>query len=81
MARHNSPYPLRQPYAYYGYVTPFGEEPKETFHLYCPSCQAEELEVLEEVAHNSHFIGDLMRCWVCKHEFRVTQNCWKKVVW
>jgi hypothetical protein len=75
--------PRSQPYAYYGFTLSDGGG---TFHLHCPACQGEEMEIVEE--HQDPFydgdykcIGDLMRCWVCKREFRVTENCWKRVVW
>ena len=73
---------MRSPYAYYGFT-----RDKETFHLHCPECQAEEMEIVEEHQdpffndRDGMYIGDLMRCWVCKREFRVTENCWKRVVW
>lgn len=70
---------VRRPYAFYGY-SEIGS--KETFHLHCPACAAEEIEVVEEaLGGGKHLLGDLARCWICKHEFRVTENCWKRVVW
>jgi len=80
MARHNSPYGAlgaSQPYAFYGF-----QRDREIFHLHCPKCGEEELEIVEELAERGdhRLLGDIMRCWICKHEFAVTENCWRMVM-
>lgn len=43
--------------------------------LLCPECKADEIVILEESVNG--MLGDLAQCWTCKHEFRITDNCWK----
>jgi hypothetical protein len=51
--------------------------PTEAEDLTCPKCGAQELVCLEEAKHSTGNLGDRMQCWICKHEFVVTENCWK----
>jgi hypothetical protein len=67
-------------YAYYSrYPRGFREYPKEALDLKCPKCGAEEIVILEELPDSRipGMIGNLAQCWICKHEFRITENCWK----
>lgn len=46
--------------------------------LTCPACGAEEIVILEESEFGAKgMLGDTAQCWVCKHEFTVTERCWK----
>lgn len=45
--------------------------------LLCPACGAEEIVIVEEVGDSKQMLGDTAQCWICKHEFTVTQTCWK----
>ncbi len=51
---------------------------KEAYDLMCPKCSAEEIVILEEAeGKTQHMVGDLVQCWLCKHEFKITMKCWK----
>jgi hypothetical protein len=51
---------------------------KEAYDLLCQKCNAEEIVILKEAEGKTHHrIGDTVQCWICKHEFIVTENCWK----
>ena len=68
------------PYAYYSRYPDMGKTlwPKEAYDLECPKCHEQEIVLIEEADSDSKMmIGDLVQCWTCKNEFRVTQNCWK----
>jgi len=46
--------------------------------LICPKCGDGRIGIVEEVEFDGPMmLGDLARCWLCKHEFRITENCWK----
>lgn len=82
MARHNSPYRLGYrycpPYCVYSRYPKADEwPPEEAEDLECPKCGAQEITILEEGLGLRAMIGDLAQCWMCKHEFRITENCWK----
>lgn len=50
----------------------------EAYDLHCPACGGDHLKVIGEwVPARLMRLGDKMRCWTCKHEFNVTENCWK----
>jgi hypothetical protein len=66
-----------QPYAIYTrYPEGIGKEHAED--LMCPKCGAEEIVVLREFEFGAYgMLGDTAQCWICKHEFKITENCWK----
>ena len=70
-------------YAYYSSYTSaaFDDDSKyDVLHLRCPKCGAEEIEIVGELAPAEYIprmLGDRARCWMCKHEFTVTENCWR----
>lgn len=65
------------PYAFYTrYPDVFGGSCAED--LLCPACGAEEIVIIEEDEFGAKgMLGDRAQCWICKHEFTVTENCWK----
>jgi hypothetical protein len=63
-----------QPFAFYTRY-PEGIAGSLAEDLLCPECGAEEIVILKETADG--MLGDLAQCWNCKHEFTITDNCWK----
>lgn len=50
----------------------------EAYDLTCPACGDDHLKLIGEwYPARQMMLGDKMRCWTCKHEFHVTENCWK----
>lgn len=71
------PYKDRKPFAFYTRY-PEGIGGGSAEDLICPSCNGEEIVILEESPFGAKgMLGDLAQCWICKHEFTVTENCWK----
>ena len=69
--------PEGHPYAIYTRY-PGGIRGKEAEDLKCPACGAEEIVVLKEFEFGATgMLGDTAQCWICKHEFKITENCWK----
>jgi predicted Zn finger-like uncharacterized protein len=69
-----------QEYAFYTRYPDIGKSlwPKEAYDLECPKCGAQEIVLIRESpVPGKAMLGDLVRCWMCKHEFNVTENCWK----
>lgn len=69
--------PYAHPYAIYTrYPEGIGEN-RLAEDLKCPKCGAEEIVVIKEFEFGSKgMLGDTARCWICKHEFIITGNCW-----
>jgi hypothetical protein len=66
-----------QPYAIYTRY-PEGVGGQHAEDLRCPKCGAEEVVVLKEFEFGAYgMLGDTAQCWICKHKFTVTENCWK----
>src|SRR5271157_6209998 len=50
----------------------------DALDLLCPRCGDGLIEILEEMPGViPMMLGDLARCWGCKREFKITENCWK----
>jgi len=68
-------------FAFYSRYPDIGEAawPKEAYDLRCPNCGADEIKIIGEHCPRASkwMLGDTARCWVCKHEFKITENCWK----
>jgi hypothetical protein len=56
-----------------GYYYP----PKEAWDLCCPKCGEDRIAILEEADGTKMHLDDVAQCWMCKHVFKVTENCWK----
>jgi ssDNA-binding Zn-finger/Zn-ribbon topoisomerase 1 len=62
-----------------------GEEEKE---LRCPKCGCPKLVLKEEEKEDEGTpfmsprdrLGEKAICFECRHEFIITENCWKKVI-
>jgi len=66
----------RSPYAFYSRYP--NRRIEEAEHLKCPACGADEIVILEEFKYGpAGMLGDQAQCWICKHKFTVTDNCWK----
>ena len=66
----------RKPYAIYTRY-PAGIGGKFAEDLKCPKCGAEEVVIVKEFEFGAvGMLGDTAQCWICKHEFTVTDNCW-----
>ena len=67
----------RKPYAIYTrYPEGIGGQYAED--LICPKCGSDEIVVLKEFEFGaSGMLGDTAQCWICKHDFAITDNCWK----
>jgi hypothetical protein len=71
----------KQPYAIYTRY-PEGIAGTLAEDLLCPECDDDHIVILKESEHG--MLGDLAQCWNCKHEFTITDNCWKpgeKAAW
>ena len=70
--------PIEHPYALYTRY-PRGITPElEAEDLCCPKCGAQEIIILKESPFGSPaMMGDEAQCWICKHEFIITENSWK----
>ena len=69
-----------QPFAFYSRYPDATKTqwPSEAYDLECPKCSSQEIVLIEEAEKpTQHMVGDLAQCWICKNEFRVTENCWK----
>jgi hypothetical protein len=65
-----------QPYGIYTrYPEGIGGESAED--LKCPKCGSEEIVILTESGLGAWMMGDKAQCWICKHNFPITDNCWK----
>ena len=56
---------------------PRGIEGDVAEDLRCPKCASEEIAIVKEIGTGSYgMLGDSAQCWICRHEFTVTGNCW-----
>jgi len=70
--------PRENPYALYTRYPRGIRTPTEAEDLVCPKCGAQEIVVTKEFEFGaSGMMGDDAQCWICKHKFTVTENCWK----
>lgn len=50
----------------------------EVYDLCCPQCRHDHIKIIGEwFPARLMMIGDKARCWMCKYEFHITENCWK----
>jgi len=69
-----------QPFAFYTRYPDMGKSlwPAEAYDLECPKCSSQEIVLIQEAEKPAqHMVGDLAQCWICKLEFRITENCWR----
>jgi hypothetical protein len=67
----------RKPYCLYTRY-PEGIAGSYAEDLMCPKCGAEEIVITKESEFGAKgMMGDEAQCWICKHEFTITENCWK----
>jgi hypothetical protein len=69
MRNYDYAYYTRYPRKMYGW-------PKEAEDLVCPRCGGDQIVILTE-SRAEDMLGDTAQCWTCKHQFIVTDNCWK----
>ena len=69
----------QHPYALYTrYPRGIGKACEEAEDLMCPECGAQEIVVTREFEFGAlGMLGDDAQCWICKHVFVITENCWK----
>jgi len=67
------------PYALYTrYPRGIGKATQEAEDLCCPKCGTQEIVITKEFEFGAVGMqGDTAQCWICKHEFVITENCWK----
>jgi len=68
-----------KPYALYTrYPRGIAKVELEAEDLVCPKCGAQEIVVTKEFEFGAVGMrGDVAQCWICKHEFTITENCWR----
>ena len=68
-----------KPYALYTrYPRGIGQAQLEAEDLECPACGAQEIVITKEFEFEAVGMkGDSAQCWICKHEFDITEGCWK----
>jgi len=64
------------------YSSCYSIEHDQEKELQCPACGCEKINFIsndEAVTAGHLYLGLRATCYECKHEFTITENCWKVV--